>query len=104
VKYLYCYDRYSSTSVYRYEVTRETESNIWIKTSNGEIQISKKTYRIGSGWDATRYYNETPELRKEYQSSKLRRQYASKLIELQKCTDESVMRLVVDIKIKREGV
>lgn len=97
-KYLYRYAGYSSNELYRYLVSRETESNIWIKTqSDNEIQISKKTYSTGSGWDRTRYYEKTPEILEKYHSHQLKRLFLEKLDDLKKCEDEDIMKKVIAI-------
>ena len=100
MNYLYSYEIHGN-GVHRYEITRETISNIWIKISEDyEEMISKKTYKTGSGWDARHYYIETPELIEKYLKTKLKRDYLKKLdILLQNCEDEKIMNQIIGIKL-----
>ena len=99
-KYLYSYRRYT-TLVDRYEVVKETESNIWLKSpySSNEFMISKKTYRRGDQWTTERFYEETPELLEKYEYTVLYALYEKHLGKLQKCRDQKVMEQVITIKI-----
>jgi len=98
-KYLYYYGHYTDNNLYRSEVTRETDANIWIKLSNdGELRISKKTYRTGDTWNSTHYYNETPEILEKFKLSRLKRVFKKKLEDLKKCEDIEIMKKVIAIK------
>jgi hypothetical protein len=102
-KYLYSRESIGN-NVYRHEVTRETDSNIWIKIKNGERRISKKTYSIlkktysqGSSFSRTLYYEETDILKELFKKSNLKRNFQHCLQKLQNCEDESIMKKIVEI-------
>ena len=99
MKYLYYIQRHGN-EVFRVAVSRETDSNIWIKNRDGETKLSKKTYQTGSGWDSCHYYEETPDLLKRYTEDSTRRKFIAHLDKLKSCKDISVMQYVLNIKIE----
>lgn len=103
MQYLYYRKHYSDRKVYRSQVTRETESNYWIKSGQSETRISKKTMSVGETWSKTYYKEETPELLEEYKNSVLEIKFKNKLEELSKCTDKNTMIEVLKIKIGKVG-
>lgn len=114
-KYLYVYGetRYGDIQrVLRYEVTRETNSNIWIKTiedfesknskiQNSEIRISKKTYATEYvNFHYTKYYEETPELLEQYHQA-LKERFAVEKIEslYKRLHDPKVIEFLLNLEI-----
>ena len=103
MRYLYFIERHGS-NVYRRRVTRETDSNIWVETrNNSETKISKKTYFTGDRFFGTFYYEETADLLNRYISCQQLRFFREKLKELEKCTDEKIMKQIIAIKLPEEN-
>jgi hypothetical protein len=87
-KYLYTSGSFGN-KLNRYVVTRETESNIWIRINdNYEEKIPKKTYRTGSGWNHTYYMIETDDLKNQYASQRVRYKYLKYLELLKSCNND----------------
>lgn len=103
MKYLYYRGHYSDRKVYRSQITRETDSNYWIKSGQSETRISKKTMSVGEAWSKTYYKEETPELLEEYKNSVLEIKFKKKLEELSKCTDKNIMMEILKIKTEQVG-
>jgi len=101
MKYLYSYERHTQ-NLFRYEVIRETDSNIWIKIGIAETKVSKRTYKTGSGWYTSFYREETPELKAQYLEGLVNRKYQHKLDQLKNCTDKNVMKTILEIQIPDE--
>ena len=93
-RYLYYRGKYGN-NVYRSLVIREGEKSIWIKQGKSEDRMYKKTMSIGSDWDITHYYEETPELLGRYRTCLLQRKFLRKLEELKGCENETVMKHIV---------
>ena len=98
MKYLYYIENYSG-DVRRVKVTKETDSFIWIKINDTcEWKISKKTYRTGSGYDSTYYYEENPDLLSRYNETIIKYKFLKKLEEFKKCTDIEIMKELINFK------
>ena len=104
-KYLYYYVE-DSTKVFRYPISRETNSSIWLQGKNSggtyEIKVSKKTYRYGNGYNATLFYDETPELKLKWRETQMKLKFKAKLKLLETCTDVSIMEQILSIVIPEE--
>jgi hypothetical protein len=104
-KYLYWIEQ-CNNNVYRAEISKETETNIWIKIrENYEIKISKKIMKTGNGYNSIFYYYETPIYLENYKKTILKHKYYNQLKLLQNCTDENIMIQIINIKIpvEKEG-
>ena len=104
-RYLYSYNTFCG--VYRYQVTRETDSNIWILVGDNEIKISKKTYRIGNGFSAIYYYEETQRLLEDWKKQKLNKLFLGSLdiLKNSKSISDDIKKCIIDIakQIEREA-
>lgn len=76
-KYLYYYSNHNE--LYRRQITRESESSIWLKDRDEEIRINKKRMLFNGTWRTIHYYYETPELLEKFKSSLINRRFKDML-------------------------
>ena len=104
-RYLYTNKKYHG--IKRYPVTRETSSNIWVLIGKDEERISKKTYRTGSGFNSTYYFEETPELLKSLKKQRLNNLFLLSLDKLRGCKDvaDDMKKSIIDManQIENKG-
>lgn len=95
MRFLYYHER-CGRGVYRSKVTRETDFYIWISIGKSEIKISKKTYRRGSGYGSTYYYEETPELKAKCEETALKRKFSNTIEKLESIEDVEIIKKLLD--------
>jgi len=98
-RYLYYSARFGS-GIYRAEVTRETDSNIWVKGEASEIKVSKNGYMSVHGYDATFFQEETPEILEKFIKDNLKRRFNNHLVKLKDCKDIDIIKQVLNIIIE----
>jgi hypothetical protein len=90
----YLYYRIVNT-ISRIPITRET-NNYYFSNNN---RINKKTMKTGTGWDATHYSIESPELLKEYKEKCLKGDFYRWIEKASKITDIKMMKKLIEIEL-----
>jgi hypothetical protein len=97
-KYLY-YTVSHGAELYRTEVIRETNDNVWVKKACGtEMKVSKKTMCFGSRFERIYLQDETTELKEKFLRDITKRKFLKKLKELEDCDNISIMREILTIQ------
>ena len=102
-KYLYYNNRWHGLQ--RDEIVRETPAFYFVG-NNGHQKVSKKGLYVRCGsWDSIQYYEETPELKDQYEKQeaykKMIAEFHARLDQLRKIDDPEIIKKVMEIDIEQ---